>query len=205
MACIPKSVLSTGANCKENPAGLSNHLFAVPLDANFVQSISVNDAKNEYIIIPASGAALLGYRIDFKGQTGQVTSEDNGLGKGWTHTGTGRVELSEDDMSYTSRVLHNTDKFIYLFPTGNVSEGKKEYRVVGNQFGDTEWAVTGDTGAARGDDHGQTFTVTCPYMLYPTMKCWGYVEAITGGATPPDDDSDGVTITDEFIETGSNP
>ena len=203
MACIPKSVLSTGANCKENPAGLSNHLFAVPLDKNFVTNISVNDAKNEYIITVAGGnaAALQGYRIDFKGQTGQVTSEDNGVGKGWTHTGTGRVELSEDDMAYTSRVLHNTDKFMYFFPTGNVVDGKTEYKVVGNQFGDTEWTVASDTGAARGDDHGQTFTVTCPYQLYPVMKWYGKIEAVSGGATPTDDPDDGLDITDEFIET----
>lgn len=205
MACIPKSVLSSGAGCKENPAGLSNHLIAVPLDKNFVESISVNDGKNEYIIIPAGGnnVALKGYRIDFKGQTGQVTSEDNGVGKGWTHTGTGRVELNEDDMAYTSRVLHNTDKFIYLFPTGVVVEGKKEFKVVGNPFGDTEWTVTGDTGAARGDDHGQTFSVSCPYQLYPVMKWYGNVETELGSSVV-DDTSDAVDIEDEFIESASS-
>lgn len=204
MACIPKNVLSSGTNCKENPAGLSNHMFAVPLDANFITDIAVNDAKNEYIITPAGGAnaALQGYRIDFKGQTGQVTSEDNGLGKSWTHTGTARVELNEDDMAYTARVFHNTDKFIYLFPTGNIVDGKKEYKVVGNQYGDTEFAVAADSGAARGDDHGQTITVTCPWQLYPVMKWYGTIEAYTGGAEPTDNADDAVTITDEFIEQG---
>ncbi len=202
MACIPKNVLSSGTNCKENPAGLSNHLFAVPLDSNFVTSIAVDDAHNNYIIVPAGGAnaALKGYRIDFKGQTGQVTSEDNGTGKSWTHTGTARGELNEDDMAYTSRVLHNTDKFIYFFPTGNVVDGKKEYKVVGNQYGDTEFAVAADSGASRGDDHGQTLTVTCPWQQYPVMKWFGNIEAVTNGPEPTDDASDVVEITDTFIE-----
>lgn len=204
MACIPKNVLSSGTGCKENPAGLSNHLFAVPLDSNFVTSIAVDDAHNNYIIEPAGGAnaALKGYRIDFKGQTGQVTSEDNGMGKSWTHTGTARVELNEDDMAYTSRVLHNSDKFIYFFPTGNVTDGKKEYKVVGNQYGDTEFAVAADSGAARGDDHGQTITVTCPWQQYPVMKWFGNIEAVTNGPEPTDDVTDVVEVTDTFIETG---
>lgn len=204
MPCIPIHVLSSGANCRENPAGTSNHMWVVPLDRNFITSISVNDAKNEYIITPAGNneVALKGYRIDFKGQTGQVTSEDNGAGKSWTHTGTARVELNEDQMAYVARVYHNSDKFIYFFATGNIVDGKEEFRVVGNQYGDTEFAVASDTGTARGDDHGQTLTVTCPWQLYPVVKWFGNIEAVTA-AVPTDDATDGVTVTEEFIEKGT--
>lgn len=175
--CIPKSVLSS-AVCRENLAGLSNFLFAVPLDSQHIQSITTNDETNQYDITPAGGenAALQGYRIDFKSQTGQYTSEDNGPGKGWSATATGRVELNEDDMAHTSRVLHNSDKFLYFFPTGKKVEGKAEYLVIGNENGEAEWTVAGDTGQARGDDHGQTFTVTCPLQLYPFTKWYGTIE-----------------------------
>lgn len=197
MACTLKNVLSSGNGCKENPAGMSSHMFVVPLDADHIKTIGVNDAKNQYVIEPAgSGAtALKGFRIDFKSQTGQVTSEDNGPGKGWTHTGTGRVELNEDDMALVSRTLHNTDKNLFFFPTGKVAEGGTEYLVIGNQFGEAEWAVAGDTGAARSDDHGQTFTVTCGYQVYPVMKWYGTIEQDTDG-TFTDDESDNITVTD---------
>ena len=187
MACNLKNVLSTGSNCKENPAGLSNHVMVLPLK-NI--TISVDDSKNEYIITPKSGTALTAFRIDFKSQTGQVTSEDNGLGKGWTHTGTGRVELSEDDMALVSRTLHNGDKFIYLFPTGNKSNRGTEYKVVGNVFGETEWTVSADTGAARGDDHGQTFNVSCGYQVYPVMKWFGNVNTAPDGTFSDDSGDD---------------
>ena len=172
--CIPKSVLSS-AVCTENPAGLSNYLFAVPVaDVN----ITVNDEKNQYSITAAAGAeaALQGYRIDFKAQTGQYTSEDNGTGKGWTATGTGRVELSEDDMAWTSRVLHNSDKYLYFIATGKKIDGKTEFIVIGNENGEAEWAVAADSGTTRQDDHGQTFTVTCGYQLYPMTKFVGTIE-----------------------------
>ena len=172
--CIPKSVLSS-AVCTENPAGLSNYLFAVPVaDVN----ITVNDEKNQYSITAAAGAeaALQGYRIDFKAQTGQYTSEDNGTGKGWTATGTGRVELSEDDMAWTSRVLHNSDKYLYFIATGKKVDGKPEFIVIGNENGEAEWAVAADSGTTRQDDHGQTFTVTCGYQLYPMTKFVGTIE-----------------------------
>lgn len=185
LSCIPKSVLSS-ANCIENPAGLSNHMFAVPL-AN-VESITANDSKNQYDITLGTGVeALLGYRIDFKAQTGQYTSEDNGTGKGWTGSVTGRVELSEDDMAFTSRILHNSDKNLYFVATGKsktVTEGEGaqavtktefEYIVIGNENGEAEIQVTADTGAARTDDHGQTFTATCAYQLYPLTKWWGVI------------------------------
>ncbi len=170
----------SGANCTENPAGLGNHMFAVPLDSNHIKSIVANDEKNQYDITPAGAtdsttAALKGYRIDFKSQTGQYSSDDNGTGKGWSATGTGRVELSEDDMAHTSRVLHNSDQFLYFLYTGKTVEGKKEYIVVGNENGEAEWSVKSDTGTKRSDDHGQTFTVKCEYQLYPITKWYGTI------------------------------
>jgi hypothetical protein len=145
LSCIPKSVLSS-ASCQENPSGVSNHLFVVPL-AN-VGSIVADDAKNQYnITLPTSQDALQGYRIDYKSQTGQVTSEDNGTGKGWTGSTTGRVEMSEDDMAYTARVLHNSDKNLYFVATGNKKAGTTEgtyldeYIVIGNENGEAEIQV----------------------------------------------------------------
>jgi hypothetical protein len=174
--CIPKSVLSS-ASCVENPAGLSNHLFAVHIDD---VTVTIADDKNQYDIQAAApAAAVQGIRIDFKSQTGQYTSEDNGTGKGWTGTGTGRVELSEDDMAWTSRILHNSDKYLYFMPTGKKVDGKPEYIVIGNDNGEAEWAVAADTGAARNDDHGQTFTITCPYQLYPITKWYGTIQEKT--------------------------
>lgn len=179
LSCIPKSVLSS-ANCVENPAGLSNILYAVPVDE---LNITVDDAKNQYAITTTEeGTTLEGYRIDFKAQTGQYTSEDNGTGKGWTGTITGRVELSEDDMAWTSRVLHNSDKYLYFVATGKkvtVNDAQlPEYIVVGNENGEAEWAVAADTGTSRQDDHGQTFTVTCPYQVYPMTKFVGIIEQV---------------------------
>lgn len=177
MACNLKNVLSGASGCKENPAGVGNYVMVVPLEN--IKTISIDDSKNEYKIVPkgtGTTVALKGFRIDFKSQTGQVTSEDNGVGKGWTHTGTGRVELNEEDMALVSRTLHNSDKYIYLFPTGNKTTRGTEFNVVGNVFGETEWTVTGDTGQARGDDHGQTFSVSCPYQVYPVMRWYGNVE-----------------------------
>jgi hypothetical protein len=175
--CIPKSVLSS-AVCTENPSGLSNYLFAVPV-ANL--SIEANDEKNQYSINVSGGAAPRGFRIDFKSQTGQYTSEDNGTGKGWTGSLTGRVELSEDDMAWTSRVLHNSDKYVYFVATGKKVEGDggtmvPEWIVIGNENGEAEFAVTADTGTSRQDDHGQTFTISCGYMLYPLTKFVGNIE-----------------------------
>lgn len=177
LSCIPKSVIS-GANCTENPAGLGTHLFAVPLDTNHIKSIVPNDEKNQYDITPAGGTdtALKGYRIDYKSQTGQYSSDDNGTGKGWNSTGTGRVELSEDEMAHTSRVLHNSDQYLYFLYTGKTVDGKKEYIVVGNENGEADWSVKADTGTKRSDDHGQTWTVKCEYQLYPITKWYGTIE-----------------------------
>lgn len=200
MACILKNVLSSNSGCKENPAGLSNHVFVVPLDSDHINTIGIHDGKNQYVITPAGTGAtgLKGFRIDFKSQTGQVTSEDNGLGKGWTHTGTGRVELNEDDMAYVSRVLGNSDKNLYFFPTGVVTDAGAEYKVIGNQFGEAEWTVAGDSGAARGDDHGQTFTVTCAFQVYPVMKWFGTItqDEDPSSSAFADETSDNITITD---------
>lgn len=173
LSCIPKSVLSS-ANCVETPAGLSNFLFAVPVDD---VNITVSDEKNQYTITAAAEdeTALQGYRIDFKSQTGQYTSEDNGTGKAWTATATGRVELSEDDMAWTSRILHNSDKYLYFIATGKKIDGKTEFIVVGNENGEAEWAVAADSGTSRQDDHGQTWTVTCGYQLYPLTKFVGTI------------------------------
>lgn len=180
LSCIPSSVISS-ASCVETPAGVSNLLYAVHIDD---VDIVVDDEKNQYTITPKTegGAqtALKGIRIDFKAQTGRVTSDDNGTGKGWTGRGTGRVELNEDKMAHTSRILHNSDKYLYFFATGKskTEENKvlKEFLVVGNENGEAEWAVAGDTGGARSDDHGQTFTVTCAYQLYPLTKWYGTIE-----------------------------
>lgn len=176
LSCIPKSVLSS-ASCQENPAGVSNHLFAIPVEEI---TISPDDEKNQYAI---SGETLQGYRIDYKSQTGQVTSEDNGMGKGWSCSATGRVELNEDGMAWTSRVLHNSDKYLYFIATGKTVDGKKEYLVIGNENGEAEWAVAADTGTSRSDDHGQTFTVTCAYQLYPMTKWYGVINDIDGSSS----------------------
>ncbi len=200
MACNLKNVLSSGAQCKENPAGLSNCVYVVPLDSDHITSIGVHDGAPEYVITPKAGAntALKGFRIDFKGQTGQVTSESNPMGSGFSHTGTGRVELNEDDMAYVSRILHNTDKNLFFFPTGKVTAKGKEFKVVGNPFGETEYSVAADSGANRSDDHGQTFTVNCAYQLYPVMKWYGEIENDDDPSSSSllDDVSDNITITD---------
>ena len=185
LSCIPTSVISS-ANCTENPAGLGNYLFAVP--HTNIASIVPDGTKNQYTITPAGGAsaALQGYRIDFKSQTGQHSSDDNGTGKGWSATGTGRVELSEDQMAFSSRILHNTDKYLYFLATGKkVTVDTKqvdEYIVVGNENGEAEWSVKADSGTKRSDDHGQTWTVKCDYQLYPLTKWNGTIEQ--ADATP---------------------
>jgi hypothetical protein len=168
--CIPKNVLAS-QSCTENPAGVSNLLYAVPIEG---LTIAPDDEANQYSIT-GSGQSIEGYRIDFKAQTGQVTSEDNGMGKGWSCTATGRVELAEDDMAWTSRVLHNSDKYLYFIATGKSVDGKKEFIVIGNENGEAEWTVAADTGTTRSDDHGQTFTVTCGYQLYPLTKWYGTI------------------------------
>ena len=199
MKCNLKHVLSGGNNCQENPAGLANYVFIVPMDAEHISAIGPHDGKNRYTITPASGSKLKGWRIDFKSQTGQVTAEDNGPGKAWTVTGTGRVEKNEDDMAYVSRVLSNMDgKFLAFFPTGNITNEGIEWDVVGNPFGDNEFTVAADSGAARGDDHGQTFTVTCNYQVYAVTKWYGDIEKEDdlGDSQFQDDPTDNISIDD---------
>ena len=189
MACILNSVLKGNNECKENPAGLSNYCMIVPFDnieAVTIKKVSDKEV-NQYDITPkgSAGAALKGFRVDFKNQTGQVTSEDNGAGKGWTGTGTGRVEIGEDAMAVLSRSLSNLDgNFLAFFPTGNkVNIGTDqapvmatEWKVVGNPEGDCQFSTAADSGAARGDDHGTTFTSTCDYMLYDVVKYLGEID-----------------------------
>ena len=182
-------MLKGNNECKENPAGLSNYCMIVPFENIDAIAIKKVDGKevNQYDITPkgAGVAALKGFRVDFKNQTGQVTSEDNGAGKGWTGTGTGRVEIGEDAMAVLSRTLSNLDgNFLALFPTGNkVNIGTDqapvmatEWKVVGNPEGDCQFSTAADSGAARGDDHGTTFTVTCDYMLYDVVKYLGEID-----------------------------
>ena len=180
MACKFNHVLKGANECKENPAGLSNYCMIVPLDDDHISAIAIDETKNQYTITPAGegqNVALKGYRIDFKNQTGQVTSEDNGAGKGNTVTGTGRVEIGIDKMAVMSRTLSNLDgNFLAFFPTGSTVEGKKEWLVVGNPQGDVSWSRATDTGAARGDDHGTTFTVVCDFQVYDTVKYYGEIE-----------------------------
>lgn len=196
MACNLKNVVSAGNNCKENPAGVSNYMMVVPLDSDHITSIGVHDGKPEYVITPATGG-MKGFRVEFKSQTGQVTSEDNGDGKAWTMTGTGRVENNEADMAYISRTLSNMNgKYLCFFPTGNVTPNGIEWKVVGNAMADNSFTVAADSGAARGDDHGQTFTVTCPYQLYPVMYWYGAIAKEDDPSAVEDDTSDTVTIED---------
>jgi len=179
MPCNLKNVLSSGANCQENPAGLANYMYIVPLTSDFVTRIGVHDGANCYVITPKAGGGLKGFRLDFKSQTGQITAEHNGGGKAWTVTGTFRVEKNEDDMAYMSRVLSNMDgKFLAFFPTGKVTDRGIEWVVVGNQFGDNEISVASDSGAQRGDDHGQTVTISCNYQVYDIIKWYGDIDTI---------------------------
>lgn len=195
MPCNFNSVLKGANLCVENPAGVSSYCMVVPFASakagdGFIDKVEINDAKNQYTITPSgSGTTLKGYRVDFKGQTGQVTSEDNGSGKGNTVTGTGRVEIGIDEMAVLSRTLSNLDgNFLVLFPTGvkkAVAEGGDaltEWLVIGNPTGDISWSRASDTGAARGDDHGTTFTVVCDFQVYDTVKWYGEISQADASA-----------------------
>lgn len=191
MACNFNSVLKAANTCKENPAGVSSYCMVVPFanaveleaEEGFIDEVEVDEGKNRYVITPTGGGTVLkGYRIDFKGQTGQVSSEDNGPGKGNTVTGTGRVEIGIDEMAVLSRTLSNLDgNFLVFFPTGvkkdptGGSSPVTEWLVVGNPQGDITWSRTTDTGAARGDDHGTTFSVSCDFQVYDTVKYYGEI------------------------------
>lgn len=189
MSCNFNSVLKTASQCLENPAGVSSYCMVVPfasavpddVDDGLIDTVEIDDAKNQYIITPSgTGTSLRGYRVDFKGQTGQVTSEDNGPGKGNTVTGTGRVEIGIDEMAVLSRTLSNLDgNFLVFFPTGTKKmvddTPVSEWIVVGNPTGDISWSRASDTGANRSDDHGTTFTVVCDFQVYDTVKWYGEI------------------------------
>ena len=188
MACNFNSVLKGANECKENPAGVSNFCMIVPFTSaksgeGFIDAVTVNDESNTYTITPnGSGTTLKGYKVEFKNQTGQVTSEDNGAGKGNTVTGTGRVEIGIDKMALLNRTLSNLDgNFLCFFPTGVKKDPEggnnpvTEWLVIGNPTGDISWSRASDTGAARGDDHGTTFTVVCDFQVYDTVKYYGEI------------------------------
>lgn len=177
MACNLKHVKQT-SDCSENPAGLSSFMFVVPLDSDHISKIEVNDKKNQYDITPAAnGTALKGFRVDFKSNTGQVSSEHNGEGTGWTHTGTWRVDKNEDDMALVGRRLSNSGGgYLCFFPTGKTTEAGKEWKVVGNPDGDIQYSSGNDSGQNRNDDHGTTPQVVCNYQVYDTVKWYGTIE-----------------------------
>lgn len=168
-------------NCTENPAGLSSFMMVVPLDEDHITNIEAMENKNQYDITPAGGAqaALKGFKVDFKSNTGQVSSEHNGEGTGWTHTGTWRVDTNEDDMAVLGRKLNNMGGgYLCFFPTGktDAAKGGKEWKVVGNPDGDIEYSSGNDSGASRTDDHGTTPQVVCNFQVYDTMKWYGSIE-----------------------------
>ena len=181
MACNLKHVKQT-SDCSENPAGLCSYMFVVPLDSDHITSIAPMDDKNQYDITPAgSGAtALKGFRVDFKSNTGQVSSEHNGEGTGWTVTGTWRVDKNEDDMAVVGRRLSNMGGgYLCFFPTGKTTEAGKEWKVVGNPDGDIDYSSGNDSGQNRNDDHGTTPQVVCNYQVYDTMKWYGAIDEET--------------------------
>ena len=200
MACNLNHVKAAGTGCKESPAGVSNFCMVVPLFADYIAAIGPNDTKPEYVItLPQGKTALEGFRIEFKGLSGQVTSDDNGDGSAWAHTGTGLVDRNEAVMSLISRTLSNlAGKYLVFFPTGKTTDAGIEWKVVGNEFGDCTWNVTGDSGKNRNDEHGLTFSVTCPYQVYPIMWWYGTINQATAITIATDDTSDMVTIEDEF-------
>ena len=177
MSCNLKHVKQS-IDCKENPAGLSNYCMVVPIDSDHITSIEINDDKNQYNIVPSgtSGATLKGFKIAFKNQTGQVSSEDNGEGAANSVTGTGRVDKNEDDMAVLGRRLSNMGGgYLVFFPTGKVVDGKTEWKVVGNPTGDIEFSRTNDSGVNRNDDHGTTFNFVCNYQVYDVVKYYGVI------------------------------
>lgn len=185
MSCNLKHVKAS-QDCTENPAGLSSFMMVVPLDSDHITSIAPDDETNTYNITPAGGpnAALKGWLVDFKSNTGQVSSEHNGEGTGWTHTGTWRVDKNEDAMAVVGRRLSNMGGgYICFFPTGKTTAAGKEWKVVGNPDGDIQYSSGNDSGTSRTDDHGTTPQVVCNYQVYDTMKWYGTIEEETDDAS----------------------
>ena len=185
--CNLKHVKQT-SDCTENPAGLSSYMFVVPLDAeHFAKNeddtlaISAKDDANEYDITPSGGTGLKGFRIDFKSNTGKVSSEHNGEGTGWTVTGTWRVDKNEDDMAVVGRRLSNKGGgYLCFFPTGKTHPTKgKEWKVVGNPDGDIDYSSGNDSGQNRNDDHGTTPQVVCNFHVYDVTKRYGNISEET--------------------------
>ncbi len=181
MACKMTSVLSKNTMCQESPAGIGSYAMIIPLDN--IASIALKTAPTgadpaEYAITAAQGQTLKGYEIDFKAQTGQVTSTSNGMGKGFSVTGTGRVELNEEGFSAMARLLNNFDYYIVA-----MNCGKDEWYIVGNEEGEVQFSNESDTGTERSGDHGHTFTFTCSYVKYPQIKFKGAIDQM-------DDDSE---------------
>lgn len=153
-------------------------MFVVKLDDEHISNIEIKDDSNEYDITPAGGGtALKGFRIDFKSNTGQVTSEHNGEGTGWTHTGIWRVDKNENDMAVVGRRLSNMGGgYLCFFPTGKTTAAGKEWKVVGNPDGDIDYSSGNDSGQQRSDDHGTTPQVVCNYQVYDTVKWYGSID-----------------------------
>lgn len=191
-------VKAGATNCKESPGGLSSFCMVVPLRSDFIKKIGPHDVEPLYVIEAPSGDALKGFKVEFKNLSGQVTSTDNGDGSAWTMIGTGLVDRNEKAMSSLSRTLSNLGgKYLVFFPTGKVEDGKKEWKVVGNEFGDCSIEVTGDTGKNRNDEHGLTFNVTCNYQVYPMMWWYGEIAEATASAAS-DDSGDEIDVDSTF-------
>lgn len=179
--CNFKHVKQT-VDCTENPGGTSNYCMIVPLDSDHITSIDINDEKNQYNITPAGGekATLKGWKIAFKNQTGQVSSEDNGEGAANAVTGTGLVDKNEDDMAVLGRRLSNMGGgYLVFFPTGKTKKVDdtplQEWKVVGNPTGDVTFNRTNTSGQNRNDEHGTTFNFVCNFQVYDVVKYYGSI------------------------------
>lgn len=193
-SCDLKSVLSQRKMCEESPAGISDYCMVVllqddetPVEGQ-IASIEVSSTDNTYTITPyiaagsESAGNLKGYEIDFRSQSGQCTSESNNMGAGFSVTGTGRVELAEDDFAFLARLLHNFNNYLVFFHTGQkkavgqTATMKDEWIVIGNETGEVNFSNSGDTGAERTGDHGQTFTFNCGFQKYGLCKYYGTID-----------------------------
>lgn len=167
-------------DCTENPGGTSNYCMIVPIDKDHITSIEILDEENQYDIT-AQGGSLKGFKIAFKNQTGQVSSEDNGEGAANAVTGTGLVDKNEDDMAVLGRRLSNMGGgYLVFFPTGKTKkvEGVSvpEWKIVGNPTGDVVFSRTNTSGQNRNDEHGTTFNFVCNFQVYDVVKYYGVIE-----------------------------